>query len=158
MVREIKKIESMPKPNVKPRSAKAKRRKANVEGQADTAHERAGVTADDHRVPQQEKPVEEKPKRSVENEAIRSAQTLGWDYAASEEYAPTSHTSNRMTRKVLDPMPHVGAETDHSNVVSGSAVVVRSEVSCVPVRKQEWKYDQPKTKIKQTEVEWRRPV
>jgi hypothetical protein len=63
-----------------------------------------------------------------------------------------------MRRRILNTKPAVGSEADQSNTVSGSSVEVSSDQTCVPQRKQEWKYDQPKKEIKQTEVDWTRPV
>ena len=123
----------------------------HFEGEAKTARERAGDEAHEHnpgqtiKAKEQRPEPDEKPRRKVEHEAIRSMQTPNWDYGVSQEYAPTSHTSNRMKKQVLNVMPDVGAEFDHAtDAVSGAKVVVKSEETCIPVRKAEWEYDQPR--------------
>jgi hypothetical protein len=96
----------------------------------------------DHKTGQTAKPVEDKPEGEQDN-TVRAIQTPGWTNLAPEEYEPTSHTTGRIKKQVLEVLPSVGSEADHSDVVMGAAVKVKSSETFQPVKKGTWDYDQP---------------
>lgn len=94
--------------------------------------EQAATPAKEFHVGQTAKPPE--PTGPAIDETVRTMQTGAWAQGHPSEYAPTSHTANKLTKMVLDVMPSVGKETDHSDAVMGALV---------PTQKAEWNYNQP---------------
>ena len=83
------------------------------------------------------------------DETAREYQTHGgaWERKEITRHAPTSHTSNEIRVRVLDPIPTLGKEADHGNAVSGSEVKVLADWKGVPQVKQTWGYKEPKREI-----------
>jgi hypothetical protein len=81
-------------------------------------------------------------KGAAVDEIVRTMQSGAWRQGATSEYAPTTYTSNQITKQVLDPMPQVGSEADHSDAVMGAKVSVKSTEQ-LGTQKAEWSYNQP---------------
>ena len=113
--------------------------------------DKAKMTEGKSTTKQTPKMKEKKPQGEMIDETVREYQTHrhlpreqaeGWEAGAYKDYAPTSHTSNMIEKRVLDVMPTTEGCAPDTPAVMGAGVKMLSVDVMQPIEKAEWDYKQ----------------